>query len=126
MQIGNAIEEKKLLDAQLIARDHADGCLYSSVTDCGAGGLSSAVGEMGVELGAIVDLEKVPLKYAGLRYDEIWISEAQERMVFAVPPQQLDKFLAIFVAEEVEAAVSDASRTTAFFACATTAKSSAN
>jgi phosphoribosylformylglycinamidine synthase len=105
VQIGNAIEEKKLLDAQLIARDHADGCSYSAVTDCGAGGLSSAVGEMGEELGAIVDLEKVPLKYAGLRYDEIWISEAQERMVFAVPPRQLDKFLAIFAAEEVEAAV---------------------
>ena len=105
VQIGNAIEEKKLLDAQLIARDHADGCLYSAVTDCGAGGLSSAVGEMGAELGAIVDLEKVPLKYAGLRYDEIWISEAQERMVFSVPAERLEKFLVVFAAEEVEATV---------------------
>jgi phosphoribosylformylglycinamidine synthase subunit PurSL len=105
VQIGNAIEEKKLLDAQLIARDHPDGCLYSSVTDCGAGGLSSAVGEMGEILGATVDLEKVPLKYAGLRYDEVWISEAQERMVFAVPPNRLDTFLRVFEAEEVEATV---------------------
>jgi len=105
VQIGNAIEEKKLLDAQLIARDHADGCLYSAVTDCGAGGLSSAVGEMGAELGAAVDLEKVPLKYSGLRYDEVWISEAQERMVFAVPADRLEKFLAVFAAEEVEATV---------------------
>jgi phosphoribosylformylglycinamidine synthase len=105
VQIGNAIEEKKLLDALLIARDHPDGCLYTAVTDCGAGGLSSAVGEMGAELGAAVDLEKVPLKYAGLRYDEIWISEAQERMVFAVPPERLARFLGVFKAEEVEATV---------------------
>ncbi len=105
VQIGNAIEEKKLLDALLVARDHPTGCLYTAVTDCGAGGLSSAVGEMGAELGATVDLEKVPLKYSGLRYDEIWISEAQERMVFAVPPRQLERFLAVFAAEEVEAIV---------------------
>ena len=105
VQIGNAIEEKKVLDALLQARDHADGCLYSAVTDCGAGGLSSAVGEMGVELGALVDLDDVPLKYAGLRYDEIWISEAQERMVFAVPPEKLETLLALFAAEEVEATV---------------------
>ncbi len=105
VQIGNAIQEKTLLDAQLLARDHPDGCLYSSVTDCGAGGLSSAVGEMGEELGAEVELGTVPLKYAGLTYEEIWISEAQERMVFAVPPENLDKFLAVFAAEEVEATV---------------------
>ncbi|MHC4697951.1 MAG: AIR synthase-related protein, partial [Planctomycetota bacterium] len=105
VQIGNAIEEKKLLDAQLLARDHPDGCLYTAVTDCGAGGLSSAVGEMGERLGAVVDLENVPLKYAGLRYDEIWISEAQERMVFAVPPDRLDAFLKLFADEEVDATV---------------------
>jgi phosphoribosylformylglycinamidine synthase len=103
VQIGNAIEQKKLLDAMLLARDHADGCLYSAVTDCGAGGLSSAVGEMGAELGAVVDLEKAPLKYAGLRYDEIWISEAQERMVFAVPPDRWPAFQRVFADEEVEA-----------------------
>ena len=105
VQIGNAIEEKKVLDALLRARDHADGCLYHAVTDCGAGGLSSAVGEMGEHTGATVDLEKVPLKYAGLRYDEIWISEAQERMVFAVPPGKLDALLAIFREEHVQATV---------------------
>ena len=105
VQIGNAIEEKKLLDALLLARDHPDGCLYSTVTDCGAGGLSSAVGEMGAAIGAAVDLERVPLKYAGLRCDEIWISEAQERMVFAVPPDRLDVFLSVFGDEEVEATV---------------------
>jgi phosphoribosylformylglycinamidine synthase len=113
VQIGNAIEEKKVLDALLRARDYdsrgsgsEDGrCLYNAVTDCGAGGLSSAVGEMGAECGAEVDLEKVPLKYAGLRYDEIWISEAQERMVFAVPTESLDEFLRVFSEEESEAAV---------------------
>ena len=76
VQIGNAITEKKTLDTLIQARDEN---LYVAITDCGAGGLSSAVGEMGEKLGAIVDLEKVPLKYGGLNYTEIWISEAQER-----------------------------------------------
>ncbi len=105
VQIGNAITEKRFLDAVLQARDAAGGCLYNAITDCGAGGLSSAVGEMGEAVGAVVDLETVPLKYAGLRYDEIWISEAQERMVLAVPPASLDAFMQIMAAEEVEATV---------------------
>jgi phosphoribosylformylglycinamidine synthase II len=105
VQIGNAITEKRVMDAVLRARDDAGGCLYSAITDCGAGGLSSAVGEMGANVGAIVDLEHVPLKYAGLRYDELWISEAQERMVLAVPPGSLDRLLQIAVEEEAEATV---------------------
>ncbi len=105
VQIGNAITEKRCLDAILRARDHERGCLYTAITDCGAGGLSSAVGEMGEEVGAAVDLEHVPLKYAGLRYDEIWISEAQERMVLSVPPANLDTFMEVMREEEVEATV---------------------
>ncbi|MCK4340612.1 MAG: hypothetical protein KAY37_02665, partial [Phycisphaerae bacterium] len=105
VQIGNAITEKRFLDALLRARDEQGGCLYTALTDCGAGGLSSAVGEMGEHVGAVVDLEKVPLKYAGLRYDEIWISEAQERMVLAVPPENLERLLQIMAEEEVEATV---------------------
>lgn len=105
VQIGNAITEKRFLDAIVQARDADGGCLYTAITDCGAGGLSSAVGEMGERVGAVVDLERVPLKYAGLRYDEIWISEAQERMVVAVPPARLPRFLEIMQAEEVEATV---------------------
>lgn len=105
VQIGNAITQKRFLDALLTARDHATGCLYRALTDCGAGGLSSAVGEMAAEVGAVVDLEHVPLKYAGLRYDEIWISEAQERMVLAVPPQRLQTLLDVMRAEEVETTV---------------------
>jgi phosphoribosylformylglycinamidine synthase len=102
VQIGNAITEKKTLDTLLQARDAN---LYEAITDCGAGGLSSAVGEMGEKLGVEVDLEKVPLKYAGLSYTEIWISEAQERMVIAVKPEKLDAIMAIFDAEDVEATV---------------------
>ena len=105
VQIGNAITEKRCLDAILQARDHESGCLYTALTDCGAGGLSSAVGEMGEQVGAKVDLENVPLKYAGLRYDEIWISEAQERMVLAVPPESIDQFMEIMRGEEVEATI---------------------
>jgi phosphoribosylformylglycinamidine synthase len=102
VQIGNAITEKKMLDVLLQA--NAAG-LYEAITDCGAGGLSSAVGEMGQQLGAEVDLEKVPLKYAGLGYTEIWISEAQERMVLAVKPENLEAIQKIFAGENVESTV---------------------
>jgi phosphoribosylformylglycinamidine synthase len=102
VQIGNAITEKKMLDVLLQANE-AD--LYEAITDCGAGGLSSAVGEMGADLGAEVDLETVPLKYTGLNYTEIWISEAQERMVIAVRPEKLEAIQRIFDSENVQATV---------------------
>jgi phosphoribosylformylglycinamidine synthase subunit PurSL len=102
VQIGNAIVEKRVLDTVLQARDRG---LYTAVTDCGAGGLSSACGEMGEELGVEVDLDLVPLKYDGLSYTEIWISEAQERMVLSVSPSKIDDLLAVFKAEDVEAVV---------------------
>jgi len=102
VQIGNPIEEKKVQDALLRARE-AD--LYSAITDCGAGGFSSAVGEMGEKTGARVDLDRVPLKYQGLKYHEIWISESQERMVLSVPPQNIEALLKIFADENVEAVV---------------------
>ncbi len=102
VQIGNPIEEKKVQDALLKAREAN---LYSAITDCGAGGFSSAVGEMGEKTGARVDLDKAPLKYQGLKYHEIWISESQERMVMSVPPQNIEALLKIFEAENVEASV---------------------
>lgn len=102
VQIGNPIQEKKMVDTILKARDLN---LYNAITDCGAGGLSSAVGEMGEELGARVYLEKVPLKYTGLSYTEIWISESQERMVLAVSPKNASKLMQVFSDECVEAVV---------------------
>lgn len=105
VQIGNAIEEKRVLDAILRARDEHGEPLYHAITDCGAGGFSSAVGEMGRRLGAEVHLDRAPLKYEGLTYTEVWISEAQERMVLAVPPENLDALRRICEEEHVEAAV---------------------
>jgi phosphoribosylformylglycinamidine synthase len=102
VQIGNALTQKKLLDAVLAAREHAQGPLYSAITDCGAGGFSSAVGEMGRKLGAEVHLERAGLKYEGLSPTEIWISEAQERMVLAVPPESMDALREICRLHEVE------------------------
>ena len=102
VQIGNAITEKKMLDVILQARDFAAGPLFHAITDCGAGGLSSAIGEMGEKVGATVELDRVPLKYAGLSYAEIWISEAQERMVLAVPAEKVETLLALCAAENVE------------------------
>lgn len=102
VQIGNAIVEKRMVDTLLQARDRG---LYDAITDCGAGGLSSAVGEMGEDTGARVDIEKVPLKYAGLAPWEIWLSEAQERMVLSVPPDKIDDIIKVFSDEDVEATV---------------------
>lgn len=80
VQIGDPIVEKGLIDVIVAARDAG---LYTAITDCGAGGLSSAVGEMADVLGADVDLALVPRKYPGLAPWEVWLSEAQERMVVA-------------------------------------------
>ncbi len=82
VQIGDPIVEKGLIDVVLAARDAG---LYTAITDCGAGGLSSAIGEMAEVLGAEVDLQLVPRKYPGLAPWEVWLSEAQERMVVAAP-----------------------------------------
>ncbi len=102
VQIGNAITEKKLLDVILQARDRG---LYHAITDCGAGGFSSAVGEMGEKLGASVHLDRAPLKYEGLSYTEIWISESQERMILALPPEWWPAFETLCRSEDVEATV---------------------
>ncbi len=102
VQIGNPIMEKKFLDV-IMAASARD--LFNSTTDCGGGGLSSAVGEMGKDLGVVVDLEKVPLKYQGLNYTEIWISEAQERMILAVEDGKLSELLELCKSENVEVTV---------------------
>lgn len=100
VQIGDPVVEKGLIDVILVARDHQ---LYNAITDCGAGGLSSAVGEMAEKLGAFVDLAAVPRKYPGLAPWEVWLSEAQERMVVATSdPEPL---LAVARRWEVEATV---------------------
>lgn len=102
VQIGHPIHEKQALEAVMQARDEG---LYTAITDCGAGGLSSAVGEMAAALGAEVHLERAPLKYAGLRPWEIWLSEAQERMVLAAPPAHWPRLREICERLDVEAVV---------------------
>lgn len=99
VQIGAPITEKGLIEVVLRARDAA---LYTAITDCGAGGLSSAVGEMTSELGGRLDLQSVPLKYPGLSPWEVWLSEAQERMVLAVPNEKLPALLEICRVFDVE------------------------
>jgi phosphoribosylformylglycinamidine synthase len=100
VQIGHAINEKMLTDFVLEASRRR---LFHAITDCGAGGLSSAVGEMAAQLGAEVQLERAPLKYDGLSATEVWISEAQERMVLAVPPESWAEMAEVAAAEGVEA-----------------------
>ncbi|MHC4380588.1 MAG: AIR synthase-related protein, partial [Planctomycetota bacterium] len=102
VQIGDPITEKKVLDVLIQARDRD---LFTAVTDCGAGGFSSAVGEMGEEIGAEVELDAAPLKYAGLSYWEVWISEAQERMVAAVEPSKLEELQQLCDVADVELTV---------------------
>jgi phosphoribosylformylglycinamidine synthase II len=101
VQIGDPITQKKTGDFLLEARDLG---LFSCITDNGAGGLSSSIGEMAKDAGgAAVDLEKAPLKYAGLAPWEIFLSEAQERMTVAVPPEHEAAFAALAVRRSVEA-----------------------
>ncbi|MBI4045054.1 MAG: phosphoribosylformylglycinamidine synthase subunit PurL [Candidatus Diapherotrites archaeon] len=102
VQIGNAIEEKKIIDLVLRARDRR---LFTCITDCGAGGFSSAIGEMAKNTGAIVNLEKAPLKQKGLSPWEIWVSESQERMVLSVHASKLAELVKLAAIEEVEIAV---------------------
>lgn len=102
VQIGNAIEEKRMFDALLEARDLD---FIRAITDCGAAGFSSAIGEMGENIGVTVDISKAPLKYPGLAPWEIWLSESQERMVAAVSPNDIQGFLDICARYNVEATV---------------------
>lgn len=100
VQIGDPIVEKGLIEVVTAARDLG---LYTAITDCGAGGLSSAIGEMAHQGGgATVQLQRVTLKYSGLAPWEVWLSEAQERMVLAIPAANLEAFAAICEDHEVE------------------------
>ncbi len=100
VQIADPIEEEKVKRAVVEIRDLQ---LASAITDIGGGGLSSAVGETAERFncGVTVDLEKVPLKYQGLTPWEIYISESQERMLMTVPPENLERVMAVFEKEDV-------------------------
>lgn len=103
VQIGDPITQKRMFDFLIRARDKG---LYRFITDNGAGGLSSSIGEMAGECGGCrMDLSLAPLKYPGLNPWEILISEAQERMSLAVPPEMLDEFLSMAKRFGVEATV---------------------
>lgn len=103
VQIGDPITQKRMFDFLIRARDKG---LYRFITDNGAGGLSSSIGEMSGECGGCrMDLAKAPLKYPGLNPWEILISEAQERMSLAVPPENIDEFMAMAGRFGVEASV---------------------
>jgi len=103
VQIGAPIVQRKMQDALKEARDMG---LYNAITDNGAGGLSSSVGEMSEFCGGCeVDLEKAPTKYPGLHPWELWVSESQERMTLAVSPDKIDAFLDLCRRRDVEATV---------------------
>ena len=102
VQIANPIEEEKIKRAIIEIRNQE---LGSAITDLGGGGLSCAVGEMAhrSNCGVHVELEKVLLKYPGIAPWEIHVSESQERMLLSVSEKNLEKVLAIFKSEDVEA-----------------------
>ena len=98
VQIGHPIMEKQVQEVVLKCRDEG---LYSAITDCGAGGFSSAVGEMAQHVGAHVQLKNALLKYPGLQPWEIWLSEAQERIILAVPPDKWERVQEIAASQDV-------------------------
>jgi phosphoribosylformylglycinamidine synthase len=102
VQIGDPIMEEKIKRGILRVRDLD---LASAITDLGGGGLSSAIGETARKsgCGCRVHLERVPLKYPGMKPWEIWTSESQERMLLCIPRENLGRVIEIFEDEEVEA-----------------------
>lgn len=115
VQIGDPITQRRMFDFLLVARDRG---LYTSITDNGAGGLSSSVGEMSEDTGGFeLHLDRAPLKYAGLQPWEILISEAQERMTLAVPPHKVEEFLTLAAEMDVEATDLGEFTTSGYFHC---------
>lgn len=102
VQIGHPITERKFMEAVPLLRDSG---FIRSITDLGAGGISCAAGEMGEDTGVELDLDAVPLKDQSLSAWEILLSESQERMALAIPPDQLDDALRILERFSVEASV---------------------
>lgn len=104
VQIGDPITQKKLSDA--IIKEIRDLGWYTAITDNGAGGLSSSVGEMAGQSGGFhVELERAPLKYPGMSPWEIWISESQERMTLAVPEENCEKLIKFLEKRGAEATI---------------------
>ena len=99
VQIGNPIEEKKAADFVIEARKKG---LIVFVTDCGAGGFSSAAGEMLSEVGGNLYLERAPLKEPGMTSWEIFLSESQERMVLAVKEESMPQLIELAQIYETE------------------------
>jgi len=103
VQIGDPITQRMMYEFLLEARDAG---LYRAITDNGAGGLSSSIGEMcRLSGGADLDVSLAPLKYEGLQPWEIFLSESQERMSLAVAPETVDALLALARRRDVEATV---------------------
>lgn len=103
VQIGDSITQKRTLDFTLKARDLG---LIQAITDNGAGGVSSSIGEMAsLSGGAKIDLSQHPVKYHGLEYWEMLVSESQERMSYAVRPENKEAFLQLASQYGVEAFV---------------------
>ncbi|MCX6771873.1 MAG: AIR synthase-related protein [Candidatus Micrarchaeota archaeon] len=100
VQLGDPYTQKKMLDFLLEARDLG---LYNFTQDCGAGGISSSIGEMAESSGGCtVHLDRAPLKYPGLDPWEIFVSESQERMTLAVPPGKAGEFVSLARLRDVE------------------------
>ncbi|MBI3555145.1 MAG: phosphoribosylformylglycinamidine synthase, partial [Deltaproteobacteria bacterium] len=96
VQLGDPLTQRRVWDFLIEARDQA---LFRAVTDNGAGGLSSSIGELarlcGKKGGARMDVGQARTKYPGLLPYELVVSESQERMSFAVAPEKLETFLAL-------------------------------
>ncbi len=115
VQIGDPFTQKKLFDFLVECRDLG---LYSAVTDNGAGGISSSIGELAqLSGGCVIELDKAPLKYPGLEPWEILISESQERMTISVDEENLKKIQKIAKKHDVEATAVGTFTDSGFFEC---------
>ncbi len=98
VQKGNAPTERKI---QRLFRNPVVTKLIKRCNDFGAGGVSVAIGELAEAL--IINLDAVPKKYHGLDGTELAISESQERMAVVVRRSDVNLFIKLSEAENLEA-----------------------
>ena len=104
VQLGDPITKEPLMHACLEVNRLG---LITGMKDLGGGGLSCVVGEMALDAdcGAVMHLDRVPLKEEGLAPWEIWVSESQERMMMATTEDKVEAILDVFRTWDVLATV---------------------
>ncbi len=90
VQVADPFTKKRVMEATYELLEELD---IHGVKDLGGGGLTCCLSEMADKgsNGSMIDLEKIPLREENMTPYEIMLSESQERMVFAISPDDVEK-----------------------------------